>query len=558
MTADNSSQECPKRAALYARVSTGKQAVKGLSIPDQVRHLREYCKAKGWEVSREFIEPGATATNDRRAAFQEMIELATDERRPIDILLVHSFSRYFRDAYLFEMYARQLEQNGVALVSATQNVSDDPSGKLMRGIMAHFDQYSSQESSKHIKRAMIESARQGFWHGTRPPFGYRSIVAERRGDKLKKKLEIDPAEAPTVIRMFDLVRRGNGSGPMGVKKLVAYLNDTGVRNRGRLWNSGQVYAMLTNETYVGRHYFNKKDFKAKRLRPREEWINIKSPQIIDESVFVEVQALLRERHRGKTPPRITSSSVLLGGLLRCADCGRSMMLTTGKGGRYRYYTCAGKRYFGDAACRGRSVRVEVLDKVVLDHLSERLFNRQRLEELLAEVIKEAKRTDKPRRQEVRSIERAIRETDLQIGRLYEAIERGIIPLDDELQKRLVQHKQHRLQQLQLKGEVERRIAAQDRLIQPGDMDAFCSAMRKSLQAENVQFAKPYVRLFVERIVVSDTEVRVRGSKNVLAAAAQEGDDGEIPSVPSFVREWWALQGSNLRPLPCRGSALPLS
>ena len=31
--------------ALYARVSTPRQAEKDLSIPDQLRQLREYCKA---------------------------------------------------------------------------------------------------------------------------------------------------------------------------------------------------------------------------------------------------------------------------------------------------------------------------------------------------------------------------------------------------------------------------------------------------------------------------------------------------------------------------------
>ena len=54
------------RAALYLRVSTGRQAVNDLSIPDQRRQLEAYCEAKGWEATAEYVEPGNTATDDRR------------------------------------------------------------------------------------------------------------------------------------------------------------------------------------------------------------------------------------------------------------------------------------------------------------------------------------------------------------------------------------------------------------------------------------------------------------------------------------------------------------
>ena len=59
--------------ALYARVSTSKQAEKDLSIPDQLRQMREWCKRQGYGVGVEYIEPGASATDDRRPVFQQMI-----------------------------------------------------------------------------------------------------------------------------------------------------------------------------------------------------------------------------------------------------------------------------------------------------------------------------------------------------------------------------------------------------------------------------------------------------------------------------------------------------
>jgi len=54
--------------ALYARVSTTKQAEKDLSIPDQLRQMRDWCKGQGLAVAMEYVEPGASATDDSRAA----------------------------------------------------------------------------------------------------------------------------------------------------------------------------------------------------------------------------------------------------------------------------------------------------------------------------------------------------------------------------------------------------------------------------------------------------------------------------------------------------------
>ena len=62
----------------------------------------------------------------------------------------------------------------------------------MRQAIALFDEYQPKENAKHVLRAMKENARQGFWNGSRPPFGYTTVEAERRGARVKKKLVIDP------------------------------------------------------------------------------------------------------------------------------------------------------------------------------------------------------------------------------------------------------------------------------------------------------------------------------------------------------------------------------
>jgi site-specific DNA recombinase len=64
------------RACGYYRVSTGRQSEANLSIPSQRQATRDFCDRKGWTMAAEFVEPGATATDDQRPEFQKTIERA--------------------------------------------------------------------------------------------------------------------------------------------------------------------------------------------------------------------------------------------------------------------------------------------------------------------------------------------------------------------------------------------------------------------------------------------------------------------------------------------------
>ena len=167
----------PRRAALYLRVSTGRQAAGDVSIPSQRELTQRFCDAQGWIVTEEFVEPGASATDDRRPAFQRMIDQATSAERRFDVICVHAFSRFYRNGAEMELLIRKLRKHGVEVVSVTQPTGDDPSQELMRQIIGIFDEYTSRENGKNVIRAMRESAKQGFWNGTTPPLGYRIVEA---------------------------------------------------------------------------------------------------------------------------------------------------------------------------------------------------------------------------------------------------------------------------------------------------------------------------------------------------------------------------------------------
>jgi DNA invertase Pin-like site-specific DNA recombinase len=262
------------RAALYMRVSTGRQAEHDLSIPDQRGQLNSWCRAKGHIVVAEFIEAGASASNDRRPAFQQMIERACDGEHAFDLIVVHSYSRFFREAFEQEFYVRKLAKHGVKVVSMTQPVGDEkePVQAMMRKVIALFDEYQSKENAKHVLRSMKENARQGFWNGATAPLGYRLVEAERRGAKIKKKLETDPVEAETVQLIYKLYLNGDGnSGALGIKEVVKWLNGNGYRTRrGESFGVAALHKILTNTVYIGQWKFNKASSRTRQRKPDEE------------------------------------------------------------------------------------------------------------------------------------------------------------------------------------------------------------------------------------------------------------------------------------------------
>ena len=104
--------------------------------------------------SKPTVEPGASATNDRRPEFQRMMEAGTARPPAFDVVIVHSFSRFFRDHFELEFYVRKLAKNGVKLVSMTQELGDDPMHVMMRQIMALFDEYQSKENANHTLQVL--------------------------------------------------------------------------------------------------------------------------------------------------------------------------------------------------------------------------------------------------------------------------------------------------------------------------------------------------------------------------------------------------------------------
>ncbi|MBN9561779.1 MAG: recombinase family protein [Alphaproteobacteria bacterium] len=532
------------RAALYLRVSTGRQAEHDLSIPDQRRQLRAYCEAKGIEVVAEFVEPGASATDDKRPEFQKMMDAASEKPAPFDCIIVHSFSRFFRDQFQLEFYFRRLAKNGVKLTSITQDLGDDPISGMMRRIMALFDEYQSKENSKHTLRAMRENARQGYWNGSRPPYGYRIVAAETRGQRTKKKIEPDPLLTDNVKLIFRLARVGDGDGPMGSRQIAGYLNDRGIRTQtGGRWGVGGVHQILTRETYIGKHRFNVSSWRNGVEKPADEIVEVEVEAIITVEEFEEVQAIMRSRSPQLRAPRFVSGPTLLGGVAFCADCGGAMTLrTSGKGTEYRYYTCCTAARQGPKGCKGRSIPMDELNDLIVTNVVERLLSPHFLEEALGALLKRRDEAAERETGRIVALKRNALDAENKLTRLYEAIEAGLADLTDSNLKGRIAELKRIWDSAQ--ADVERAEGRRGERIEitPEALRTFAAAAKDRMRGEDGSFRRNYIQQLVQRAEVGTDEIRIVGSRarllqTFVASGGKPGVETAAHGVRSFNLKW---------------------
>jgi site-specific DNA recombinase len=528
-----------KRVAVYARVSTARQAENDISIPDQLAQARRYCEGRGWIVIREFVDPGASARDEKRPELQRMMDAACIDPSAFDVVLVHSQSRFFRDSVSYGLYKRKLEKHGVLLASITQDFGVGPSAEFAESVIAAADAWSSAENAKHTSRSMLENARQGFWNGSVAPFGYKTVEAERRGQKIKKRLEIDEREAATVRQIFKLFLEGDGTkGPFGIKAITAWLNQHGFRNkRGNAFFMSCVHRILTRQTYAGLHQYNQMDSRLQKARPKEEWVAVQVPAIISAEEFSRVQALLHNRRPGVTPPRITTSEVLLTGLARCESCGSALLLVTGKSGRYRYYGCSANRLKGKNACRTpTSIPEAQLDKLVLGALADQLLTPERLTTILHEALKYRREMASQSGAKRTALKTGLKDVQTQIDRLVTAVADGIVPdmalvrpKLDELNIRREECVQHLMLLDQNLPELRQALSNQQ-------ARSVAATLKRRLMDAPKGLQRRYVRGLVANVTVSKELAVITGPEAALASCASNPD--HLGAVPGSMRGCW--------------------
>jgi len=180
-------------AVAYARVSTLAQT-EGYSLGVQTADLERYCQHKGWTLKQLFVEPGSSAKTSQRPVFGEMLEYCRKHRDAIDVVLVHKIDRFMRDTYYHTQTRNLLAGYGIVLRSATEPISEDPSGKALEGMLSVFAQFDNDVRSGRTISGMKAALEAGRWCW-KPPRGYV------RGETAS--MDHDPVLAPVVRRLFE-------------------------------------------------------------------------------------------------------------------------------------------------------------------------------------------------------------------------------------------------------------------------------------------------------------------------------------------------------------------
>ncbi len=545
-----------KRAFIYARVSTKRQANNDISVADQVAQAEQWLADRGAVFVQTFIEPGSSAKKDTRKVFQQMIKEATSDDHPVDIIVAHSQSRLFRNALDFLSYKARLKPYKVNFVSLTQAFGDDPASDLAMNMIAIFDEYHSAENAKHVQRTMNANARAGNWNGQSPPLGYmiRSVPQPKGKDRMRLVIDQDTADLPRLI--FETYVHGTKDGPIGITKLAALLNERGERIRGRRFHVSNVQTILSNTAYMGIAYYNKRCSVTGNDRPQEDWIAIPVPPIVSEELFYQAQTLRASRDPKMGEKAAKTRKNLLTGSVVCGcdsdGCGGGMTTSTGKSGQYRYYACHKRASSGVTACPGRRIPMIDLDNIVIGAIKHHVLHADRLQTVLAKWLELSEKVEVDRREHIKQLKTKLARLDEESANVIKLVRKGLVSADDsqvatELNQISCQKAAVGADIDLLKCQVGKR-----RPITPAILASFSKLIAEKLGGEPA-VRKAYVELLVDRVEVGKNEIRVSGSKEMLAHLAATSPF--LPVVPKAEREWRTQEDSNLWPLPSEGSAL---
>lgn len=103
------------RVAIYARVSTRDQ-----SCELQLRDLRTYCKARGFEAFREYIDIGQSGAKDSRPELNRLMDDA--RKRKFDAIVVWRFDRFARSTKHLLLALEEFRSLGIQFISYQENI----------------------------------------------------------------------------------------------------------------------------------------------------------------------------------------------------------------------------------------------------------------------------------------------------------------------------------------------------------------------------------------------------------------------------------------------------
>ncbi|WP_319824071.1 recombinase family protein [Thalassovita sp.] len=362
------SQRPKIRCAIYTRKSSDDGLEQDFNSLD-AQH--EACAAyvasqrhEGWKLlPARYDDGGVSGGTLERPALQRL--LADIEARRVDMVVVYKIDRLTRSLADFARLVDRLEQADCSFVSVTQAFNTSSSmGRLTLNVLLSFAQFEREVTAERIRDKIAASKKKGLWMGGVLPLGY-----DRHPDPLRRELVVNPEEARTVNRLFELYAE-HGC----LRQVTALARSEGLRSKRQVYSTGrtsggqslsrgQLHYLLRNPVYRG------------RIRHKDkEWPGLQPP-IIDDILWAKVQSRLDAARNG--PRRMTSGQnravpSWLSGKLR-DDTGDRLTPTHTVKGRHRHrYYVSGRLLSGTPDPAGWRLRAPDLERmfaqVVIAHL----------------------------------------------------------------------------------------------------------------------------------------------------------------------------------------------
>jgi site-specific DNA recombinase len=510
------------RVALYARVSTERQEERG-TVGSQLELLRAAARADDHDVVAEFVDDGYSGARLDRPALDRLRDAA--EAGALDAVLCLCPDRLAR-AYAYQvLILDELERFGV-LVHFLDGPApgDDPQAKLLVQVQGVIAEYERAKIAERYRRGKLHRARAGevfFW---KVPYGYHRVAAEAGRPA---RMEIFEPEAEIVRGIFAAHAADGDS----IRQIAHDLHDRGVPSpTGKpIWGTSTLHRLLANEAYIGRVYYNRREtingapasrgaWRTKtryRDRPREEWIPIPVPAIIDPDTFERAQQVSHENPKW-SPRGIEPGHWLLRGLIECGHChvGCNCHKMRGRNGTFhRYYYCRNHdilRAGGEhLRCPERNIRADDLDAYVFAQVRRALLEpAQLLAGEQAVITATPPDDDELIGAQLTTLQRKRDQAEHERGRLLDAYQAALLDLD-ELTRRTAALTARRDQLAAEHAELTNRraeLATKNRLRR--GLAGFAERVLASLDELDFDGRQRLLRMVVEKVRVTGWRIEI--------------------------------------------------
>ena len=387
-----------KTAALYVRYSSSNQTEQ--SIEGQTRVCQEFCKNHRIIITEIYADRATSASKDieKRVNFLRMIR--DSEKHKFDAVIVYKLDRFARSRYDMATYKFKLKKNGVQLISATENISQDPEGIILESVLEGMAEFYSAELGQKIDRGMKESAYKHQYIGGTLPLGYKIE---------KKKYVIDETTAPIIREAFQLFTQGTS-----IAEICRIFNAKGYKTSlGGRFGRASFAKIFRNEKYIGVYQFH--DYRAEDV----------IPPIIDKETWNITQMKLKDLKPSGTYK--ASQTYLLSGKIFCGHCGYRMQAgknSNRDGSSYAYYVCRGKKQ-ARTDCTKKNIRKEFIENVVLQDALSMLTDENI--ELIADKAMQLNAYELSISTDIPQIKSRLTEIKTMLANLTKAIESGLAP-----------------------------------------------------------------------------------------------------------------------------------